>query len=357
MRTFLLPRFGIALGLCWGLSGSGAQAQPEPPAPDVPEAPLAIAVADQGAPIALASKLPLGFAYETSVTTDARRKVQVGASVTPLYERTVIITRSRVTDVAADGTSTVENEFRAVMLREESSGALLLNYDSSQPPTAKAIAPADQQARVMSRVYAPLIGKKYQVRVAPDGSVLEVTGVTEITDAVMNAVAQEGVPDAQIATIRRDFERSFGGDRLREHFYSVAELPPLAPVKVNEPWTRRFLSGDADLPLVVRSTGSVAQHTGDEVVIYERGDLALDESATDLKKSRSPIDVDFSGTHRGGTRLDLAQNRRTSRLLQQYRVAFTYNVPAAPDETKPSTQHVVVQGTTYYLIEVHPVTA
>lgn len=343
----------VALTVCSNAFFARAQNAATPPASSSPNAPN----------VSLMMRLTSGFVYDTTVTTDTRHVTKVhGEAPTPMHGRTVLQTRSRVLEVAPDGSATVEAEFRALKLRQESGATLLYDYDSQRedaaqnsetltPGVPKSPLAIDALSSSLSRIYAPLLGRRYRARVAPDGRILELSGVQEMISGVLDAMRKEGVSEAEVQRAQDDFQRSFGGARASEHFYSVSELPPLTPLAINEPWTRRFLSGDPDLPFIARVTGHVARAQGDEVTIYEAGDLALDVDATKLPQSPVPISVRFSGTHRGGTRLNAALRTRTSRLWQQYYATFSF----ASSTASRRKQQISLLGRTDYLIEVAPV--
>lgn len=176
--------------------------------------------------------------------------VQENATSVPgqgdIQQTQTMIYRQSVTDVDADGVATIDFVYERIMLDAElPDGTMSYDSDSGEPPADPSIA-----------AMGSLVGQTFQLRVAPDGTVLSVSGAEGYLDELTADLPPE------VAQMMGD---TFGEDGLVEMMQQAFQAFPEEPMGEGDTW-----DSEISVSLPFGTISSTYNYTL-EALSYERG--------------------------------------------------------------------------------------
>jgi len=130
----------------------------------------------------------------------------------------------KVTDVAGDGTATIETTCLAVAMK--ASGAMEFEYDSDKDKEL----PENPQVRMMAK----MVGKTFTIKMTPKGKILESKGVDALLDDMLKEFGDDAGP------MREMLKQMLSDDTMKSSMQQMAPMLPQAPVAKGDKWKDEF---------------------------------------------------------------------------------------------------------------------
>lgn len=190
--------------------------------------------------------------------TDQFRTANIYATVT---ETRTFTLRHRVEGVGPDGAADVAVTYDRVELSTEFAGlGRTISFDSAEPGSGADLAASESPVLLGLAVLA---GKEYRMRLAPDGTVVEVAGHTELVDVMVTAVtAAMGTGEGQ--NFRISMFDMFSDDGMRKQLQArMGRLPPQG-VQPGDTWMAEEVLPNPMTSFKLATTYTLAgiQHVG-----------------------------------------------------------------------------------------------
>lgn len=177
-----------------------------------------------------------------------------------------------VTEVASDGTATINIKFDAFNIKT-ANGGQTYEFDSSKAKDEK-----DEQGSA----YMALLGQSFTAKVSKDGKVQEITGVDKLFKNVIDTLQ---IPDQKAKdTLVETLKQSFGDEALKQSLGSMTEMyPKNKKIKVGDSWEDKQTIS-VGYPMTINSKWTLKADEG--------GILTLDaDSSIDANNSSEPMDL------------------------------------------------------------------
>jgi hypothetical protein len=254
---------------------------------------IAPAGAQEGEKITLKLALKPGTSYAVRTTMDQTIREQVGAARTETRQTIRNDLRTEIEEVDRDGVARVAIKYVGVSVKIAGPGGSV-EFDSQHPP---------RQVHPVARSYAALLGKGYQVRLAPDGRVNAVIGGAQLAEALLKDLNLRPGPerDQAAAALRRDF----GDETIRESVERSMAIFPNKPVGVGDEWTstmklsRRF-------PMVLQNRFRVRERKEGRAVLDVTTAITPNPEARHMEMGPIRYDAALEGNQAGTLEVDEA---------------------------------------------------
>ena len=240
-----------------------------------------------------------GESYHFTTQNDRRFEQQVmGRQVSVSTDQT-ITHRYDVTDVATDGTMTLDVTYERVQM-EKDSPAGSFSYDS-----------AEEEASVPqgAKGVAAFVGKSIQMKLAPDGDGVSVEG----TEAVIDSAMEES---SMSPAAREQMKKQFGAEGMKDLVDAGFSYLGAEGVQVGDTWERT-----ADLsrsfPMKIDMTYTLERVEEGKAVLRVTADIATPEDAEPTKMGGNEVKMTFSGTQQGTMRIDLGTGLPVESQIEQ----------------------------------------
>jgi hypothetical protein len=240
-----------------------------------------------------------GESYHFTMQNDRRFEQQVmGRQVSVSTDQT-ITHRYDVTDVATDGTMTLDVTYERVQM-EQDSPAGSFSYDS-----------AEEEASVPqgAKSVAAFVEKSIQMKLAPDGDAVSVEG----TEAVIDSAMEES---SMSPAAREQMKKQFGVEGMKDLMDAGFSYLGAEGVQVGDTWERT-----ADLsrsfPMKIDMTYTLERVEEGEAVLGVTADIATPEDAEPTKMGGNEVKMTFSGTQQGTMRIDLGTGLPVESQIEQ----------------------------------------
>lgn len=130
----------------------------------------------------------------------------------------------KVTDVAADGTATIETTCLAIAMK--AAGAMEFEYDSDKDKEL----PENPQVRMMAK----MVGKTFTIKMTPKGKILESKGVDALLDDMLKEFGDDAGP------MREMLKQMLSDDTMKSSMQQMAPMLPQGPVAKGDKWKDEF---------------------------------------------------------------------------------------------------------------------
>ncbi len=244
-----------------------------------------------------------------------------------------------VTNVDAAGDATIEVTYDRLALTQEQNGEKRA-YDSAsgeEPPD-------------FFKGVDLLVGKSFQVVLAPDGSVKSLTGLEEM----LRQVADEmGLGKGETDAFYESLLGGFGDQAMTEQFGAFFPPYPHKPLKVGSAW-------DSDVtlkvffPLNVHTTYTVQSWQGNQVTLKMASTIKTNPSKTTTPPN-SPFAVryEITGTQEGTSLIDLTTGMLTHSEVNQHLEGKVLLLdPQHPEDTQNAmTMPLTMESTTTVTVQ------
>lgn len=217
-----------------------------------------------------------GKSYDYDMITDFDQEVmgqKQEISMTAQYGMDVTGSNNGVVDI-----TTTFNAFR---LNMEIMG-MTIEADTEKPlpkDTSSALNPLT----MMSRLFHAIKGQQFQMKVDPDGKVLEVKGMEEMAEKIINSM---NMGDEFRETLDKSFKQQFNEASLKEQFERAFFIFPGKEVKVGDSWVKeQGIPGGA--PGKFKTTYTVDEIEGEMVNLDVKSVFSGMEESTKMTGTQS----------------------------------------------------------------------
>ena len=201
-----------------------------------------------------------------------------------------------VDDVNANGDRMITSTIKAVKFKLGSMG-MTMGYDSKEVVDT---AHQDPMSSMFRKMFSSMIGKSFKMTITQKGEVKNLTGLTEMLDAMI--AGMPGTEEEKIK-IRQQVSQSFNSDQVAQTFSQGFTIYPDKPVKVGDSWTKNNTMGISGMKSATNITYTVKEVKSDEVIVDLKGTIisakeenAKDSSATATTKPQMDLKGDEVGS-------------------------------------------------------------
>ncbi len=145
-----------------------------------------------------------------------------------------------------------------------------ISLDSDQPLKDTATNGEIDPSTMMKQMFATMKGKSFTMKVAPDGSITEITGVNEMAEAMANSM---NLPEQYKQQMRAAFTQQFNNESLKQSFGNAFNIYPNKPVKPGDKWEKKANVNVAGSPVMSTTTYTVKEVKGDRVSLDLSADI------------------------------------------------------------------------------------
>jgi hypothetical protein len=225
-----------------------------------------------------------------------------------------IAEKLEVLGVDGQGNMQIRHTYTWTRFKQAIPMAAPVDYDSSQQTTP----PAGAEG------FAALIGQSYTIKVSPQGKVLEITGMEQLSEAVRQkapAADPSQGPDALSAFIDKG--------AVKEMTENSMAVYPDKPVEPGDSWTRTQLTSRG-FAMITDSKWTLQKQEGGVATIATAGSVKVDPNGAPMQTQGMAMKMDLSGTQEGTIQMDEATGLiRSNRGHQQLKGQI--NVGASPE--------------------------
>lgn len=210
-----------------------------------------------------------------------------------------------VKDVDKDKNVTIEYKYDSMKMSASSNGQTM-TYDSTK---------ADD-SNPLNEVYKGIIGKSFTVKMSNKGKLLEIKGVTDLINSMLDKV---NVPDAQKETLKSSLTRSFGDDAIKSMVQQSMDIYPDKAVKKNDTWNKKY-DIKTVFPITVDNTFKLLSNDSSEVSLNQQSNITADTKGTPIDIMGVKSNINLTGTATGTVKIN-----KSNGLLQSGEVTENMN--------------------------------
>jgi len=249
-------------------------------------------------PITLQLNLKVGDSYTQRVATTQKISQTIMGKTQSNDQNMVMTYTFKIKDKTDKGVAIADATYDQMTI-SLNGGPVSMTYDSTDP---KAKVPA------MLKPYSKMIGKTFTVKIAPDGTIPEVTGMEKLFNNALDELKLEGKAREQAKQL---LEQQFGADNVRSLFEQTLAIYPDKPVKTGDSWSRKIDASQV-FPMVINNTWTLDSYNDKQVVLKLTSTLLPTDAAKSLTMQGMQMAFDFKGKQDGSITLD-----RTSGWIQK----------------------------------------
>lgn len=134
-----------------------------------------------------------------------------------------------------------------------------MKYDSKAPQ-----ANPNATDAMMGKIFGSIIGKKFEIVIAPDGSVTSVSGMDEIVNGMIEAVASEGQMAQQMA---QGLRQQLSNESMKATMEQVFKQYPSKPVKAGDTWNINVTNGAMGMNMKMNNTYTLKSANAQTAVV------------------------------------------------------------------------------------------
>ncbi len=159
-------------------------------------------------------------------------------------------------------------------------GGFTIEIDTDKPvPAADDSGNSGDPTRMMSKLFGAIKGKKFSMKVNPEGKVVQVSGFEHMGESIADSLEIDSTERAQLIS---QFNKQFNGEQIGGQLDRFWYIFPNKEVKVGDSWQKSSdISGE--LPGKYNSTYKVTEIEGDMVTLDEKTKIDSDQGKMKLK--------------------------------------------------------------------------
>jgi hypothetical protein len=169
----------------------------------------------------------------------------------------------------------VTTKFERVKMNMDMAG-MKMEFDSDKKGT---ITGSDNPLGMMNKVFGALVGKKFTMKINPEGKVEEVRGFKEMMMSMIDSMGLEG-EDREKAMAQ--FNQQFNEEGMRSQFERVLYIFPNKEVKVGDSWEKNT-TAVGQIGGNYKSVYKVKEIEGDMVTLEEKSKVEGVQTGMDMK--------------------------------------------------------------------------
>ena len=183
-----------------------------------------------------------------------------------------------------------------------SSPMMKMGYDSENP-----VENPTELDQILEKMFGSLIGKPFEVRIAPDGSVISLTGMDAIAESMVQSASSENQMGAQIAA---SMKQQFNDAAMKDMFEQSLKIYPAGTVKPGDSWNTEqalSISGMMNMTTKIKYTLTEVKKNAAAVAM---------ESTINMKPGMN-MEGDLTGTQTGTMQVDIKTGMPVSTEITQ----------------------------------------
>jgi hypothetical protein len=196
-----------------------------------------------------------------------------------------------VQDVEPDGNMWIQAVYDSTLFKQFGPG-LDVEYDSSDPPDE---IPSEAIG------FAALVGQGFTMKMSPQGYVLEVQGVEEMVDHMLEEL------DLSLGymtdSLEENFRQQFGAEAIKETMQNAMAVYPEEPVKMGDTWSQTAVMSTG-FPMIVNSTWTLKERQKDTITIDVQSSVEPNPEAAPIDMVTILISYEISGEQQGTIKVD-----------------------------------------------------
>ena len=149
-----------------------------------------------------------------------------------IEQTTAQVYRVAAKDVAADGTTTLDQVIESVKMEMDAPPMGRMSFDSANPTAARA-SPMDD---MLKKVLAPLAGAQFTLTLTPTGQVQKVEGISAAMEKMFATLPQ----DPQIQGMMSGLKANLSDEGIKGMFAQGYAQLPQQPLKPGDTWKANF---------------------------------------------------------------------------------------------------------------------
>jgi carbon monoxide dehydrogenase subunit G len=241
--------------------------------------------------VELKLNLEKGREYKLVITTE-QSIVQWIMETEMEMDQTVVLGETfKVTDVAEDGTYTIEVKIGPVAMKMESQ-MMSFEFDSEDPP---------DEIPMAARGMAAFVDQVFTVKMTPRGKVVELSGTDKLFESMKDAF--EGVDEQTRDRMIEDMKKQFGGDGLKEMMETFTAIYPDKPVGVGDSWEQKSVMSRV-FPLIANVTYTLAERKDGVASLKVDGTFEPNPKGEPTKMGDMTMKIALKGTQEGTLQID-----------------------------------------------------
>ena len=116
---------------------------------------------------------------------------------------------------------------------------------------------------LMKKIFSGIAGKSFKMKVDKNGKILEVTGLLELYESMLNVITLDKELKAEAMTALKE---QFNEKSLKDLFTPMFSIYPNKEIKPGDTWEKEY-SSSGNLPLNYATTYSVKEIEGDQITL------------------------------------------------------------------------------------------
>ena len=245
-----------------------------------------------GNEVVLKFNLEKGKTYHYAMDIDMENEMQGQKMASDMnFEYDVQITDEK------DGVKTLTTTYRRIAMDMNAPG-MRMEIDTDEPLKDTAAGAPANPMNMMGRMFHAVKGKSFQMKVNEQGQIVEVTGMDQLAEAMVNST---GADEEMKQSMRQMFASQFSEENIRQSFSQAFNIFPARPVKVGDTWDREMdmkglMAGN------YKTTYTVKEISGNSVVLDMKSAMAIG---------------DMKGSQEGTLRVDARTGLVTEGSMEQ----------------------------------------
>jgi hypothetical protein len=199
----------------------------------------------------------------------------------------------KVTDIAEDGTYTIEVTMGPVAMKMKSQMGSF-EFDSENPP---------DEIPAPARVLAAFVDQVFTMKMTPQGKVVELSGMDKMLESMKDAF--DDVDEQTRGQMIEQMKKQFGDDGFKEMMENFTAIYPHKPVGVGDSWEQEVILARV-FPLIANVTYTLAERKDGVASLKVDGTFEPNPKGEPTKMGDMTMKVALKGTQEGTLQIDEA---------------------------------------------------
>lgn len=232
-----------------------------------------------------------GDKYKVVVTSDQKISEEISGQKMNIDQTIKTSYSYDITDVAGDGTATVNIKYDAISVKM-ASGGQTYEYDSSK---------SAGENDVQGKAYGAIIGQSVTAKISSDGLVKEVSGVDKLLTGIIDKLQ---VPDQKTKdSLIESIKQNFGDEALKQNLGSMTNMyPKNKKIKVGDSWENKQVIS-IGYPMTINSKYTMKENKDGVITLDAASTIDADNSAKPIDLAGLKVKYTLKGTQNGTMKL------------------------------------------------------
>ena len=133
-----------------------------------------------------------------------------------------------------DSITTLKSTYKRVVMKMDMPG-MNVDIDTDKPATDSVVDIKTNPMGMMGSMFRAIVGKSFVMKVNPEGQVTEISGLKEMSDAMLGSI---NLDESMKPMAERAFSQQFNEETLKQSFAQAFNIFPNKAVKKGDTWTK-----------------------------------------------------------------------------------------------------------------------